>query len=141
VGVTIDSLNILPLLLGFVFFFQQKYMSPPPTPNMTPEQIQQQRIMKVMMVVLFPIFLYKAPSGLTLYIITSSCIGIMESKYVRAHIEQLDLKKPPDEGGTAAPLKKPPKKPKDPLARMWAEKLEAARQKRAEPPKTFKRRK
>ena len=33
-----------------------------------------------MMVVLFPVMLYQAPSGLTLYILTSSAIGIMEGR-------------------------------------------------------------
>ena len=36
-------------------------------------------MMKIMMVVLFPVMLYSAPSGLTLYICTSSFIGIIES--------------------------------------------------------------
>jgi YidC/Oxa1 family membrane protein insertase len=133
----IDALNLLPLLLGVVFFIQQKYLSPPPTPNMTPEQKQQQKIMKIMMVVLFPLFLYKAPSGLTLYIFTSTCIGIMESKYIRAHIDQMDLVKAANGGSQTTA-----KKPKGALARMWAEKLEAAKAKRmAEPSKTFKKRK
>lgn len=150
-GVRIDALNLLPLLLGVVFFIQQKYMSPPPSPNMTPEQMQQQKIMKVMMVVMMPIFLYKAPSGLTLYIFTSTLIGIMESKYIRSHIDQLDLGKPGAEtgggagggggGGPTGPRDKP-KKPKDSLGRLWAEKLEAARAKRkAEPSRSFKKRK
>jgi membrane protein insertase Oxa1/YidC/SpoIIIJ len=96
--------------------------------------------MKVMMVVMMPVFLYKAPSGLTMYIFTSSCIGILESKYIRSHIDQLDLGKA--SGGSGAPLQRPPKKPKDSLARLWAEKLEAARAKRnQEPPRTFKKRK
>jgi membrane protein insertase Oxa1/YidC/SpoIIIJ len=112
-------------------------MSPPPTPNMTPEQLQQQKIMKVMMVVLFPLMLYKAPSGLTLYIFTSSCIGILESRYIRQHITELELNppKPRDPGD---------KKPKDRLARMWADKLEAARAKRAQQQqgqRSFKKRK
>ena len=137
----IDALNLLPLLLGVVFYVQQKYMSPPPTPNMTAEQKQQQKIMKVMMVVMMPVFLYKAPSGLTLYIFTSTCIGIMESKYVRSHIDQLDLGKPGG-NGTGVPRPPSPKKPKDTLARLWAEKLQAARAKRRqEPSKTFKKRK
>jgi YidC/Oxa1 family membrane protein insertase len=136
-GWKVTSLNLLPLLMGLVFYFQQKYMSPPPTPNMTPEQLQQQKIMKVMMVVLFPLMLYKAPSGLTLYIFTSSCIGILESRYIRQHITEMELNPPkPREPGD--------KKPKDRLARMWADKLEAARAKRAQQQqgqRSFKKRK
>lgn len=127
------GINILPILLGVVFFVQQKYMAPPPSASMTPEQAQQQKIMKIMMVVLFPVMMYSAPSGLTLYICTSSFIGIIESKYVRAHIKAMDLEPPKP--------KKKKKKPKDPQARAYQSALERAKQKRQPPPKTFKKRK
>jgi YidC/Oxa1 family membrane protein insertase len=141
----INSVNLLPLLMGLVFFFQQKYMSPPATATMTPEQQQQQKIMKVMMVVMMPLFLYKAPSGLTLYILTSSCIGILESKYIRRHMEEIDKAA----GGEGAALKpgqpKTPKLPRNPRFRAWAEALERARQRaqqrKSEPQRTFKKRK
>jgi YidC/Oxa1 family membrane protein insertase len=69
-------------------------MAPPPSPNMTPEQEQQQKMMKWMMVILFPIMLYTAPSGLTLYIATSTLVGIYESKRVKREIEKMDFSKP-----------------------------------------------
>ena len=138
-GFHVDSINVLPLLLGIVFFIQQKYMTPPPSPSMTEEQIQQQKIMKVMMVVLFPLMMYTVPSGLTLYIVTSSIIGILESRYVRRHIDQLDLEGPAKPGGPAAP-----KKPRDPIARAYAAAMERAREKaearRQGPAKSFKKR-
>jgi YidC/Oxa1 family membrane protein insertase len=131
------GINILPPLMGVVFYVQQKYMAPPPSPSMTKEQLQQQKIMKVMMVVMFPIMLYSAPSGLTLYIFTSSLIGIIESKYVRAHIKAMDLEPPKK--------KKPKKKPKDLQSRMYADAIERAKQKakakRQGPPKKYKKRK
>ncbi|NBQ16530.1 MAG: hypothetical protein EBU31_18425, partial [Proteobacteria bacterium] len=70
--VHLSAINLIPVLMGVVFFIQQKYQAPPPTANMTPEQLQQQKMMKWMMVFLFPIMLYSAPSGLTLYIATST---------------------------------------------------------------------
>ncbi|MBL0927960.1 MAG: membrane protein insertase YidC [Phycisphaerales bacterium] len=90
----VSGINILPLLLGVVFFIQTKYMSPPTSANMTPEMEMQQKMMKVMMVVMFPIFMYNAPSGLAVYFITNSTLGILESKYIRAHIDTLDLDNP-----------------------------------------------
>jgi YidC/Oxa1 family membrane protein insertase len=87
----ISSLNILPLLMGLIFFFQQKYLTPTSTAALSKEQETQQKIMKVMMVVLFPLFLYNAPSGLTLYILTSSSVSILESRYIRSHINELDV--------------------------------------------------
>jgi membrane protein insertase Oxa1/YidC/SpoIIIJ len=115
--------------MGLVFWFQQKYMSPPTTATMTEEQLQQQKIMKVMMVVMFPIMLYAAPSGLTLYILTSSCIGIVESRAIRRRLAYLDSL-PQDAPGTAAP--RPASKTRDKLGRMYADALERAKQRQIE---------
>ena len=92
----ISSLNVLPLLLGAVFYVHQKYLTPPPSATLTPEQEQQQKIMRVVSVVMFPVFMYNAPSGLSLYFITNSTLGIFESRWIRAHCEKhglLDLDK------------------------------------------------
>ncbi|MCC6320681.1 MAG: membrane protein insertase YidC [Phycisphaerales bacterium] len=83
----IDALNLMPILLGIVFFIQQKYMTPPSAMTMTPEQEQQQKIMKVMMVVLFPVMMYNAPSGLALYFAVNSMLAIFESRHIRRHAE------------------------------------------------------
>ncbi len=85
-GFDLDSLNILPLLLSVVFYFQQKFTPKPITT--TPEQAQQQKMMTWMSTLMFPIFLYKGPAGLNLYILTSTTIGIIESKIIRDHIKQ-----------------------------------------------------
>ncbi len=90
----ITSFNILPLALGVVFFIQQKYMMPPPSATMTPEQQTQQKIMKVMLVIMFPIFMYNAPSGLAVYFIANSVLGIIEMRYIRKHIDKHDLLTP-----------------------------------------------
>lgn len=135
----ITGFNLLPLLMGVIFYMQQKYMSPPPSPNMTPEQLQQQKIMKIMMVVLFPVMLYPAPSGLTLYILTSSSIGILEGRQIRKHIDSMDLTAKPEK-----PVNEKKKARKDKLARMYAEKLDEAKKKQAAkrkgPAKNFKKR-
>lgn len=129
----ITGINILPILMGVVLFIHQKYMTPPPSATMTPEQVQQQKIMRVMIVGMMPIFLYNAPAGLTLYILTSSIIGIIESKYVRAHVDQMDLAPKPA-------VKKKKKKIKDRQGRAYAEALERAKAKRAErAAKTYKK--
>ena len=84
--VHLSSLNILPFVMGLVMFFQQK-LTPQP-PSATKEQETQKKMMLWMSVLMFPIFLYNGPSGLNLYILTSSLIGIVESKRIRAHIKQ-----------------------------------------------------
>lgn len=84
---TIDAINLLPIVLAVVFYLQQKFTPKPPAT--TPEQEQQQKMMQWMSL-LFPVFFYKMPSGLNLYILTSTTIGIIESKRIRDHIKQRD---------------------------------------------------
>ncbi|MEE3001907.1 MAG: membrane protein insertase YidC [Planctomycetota bacterium] len=133
----LTGINLLPILLGALFFVQQKYMSPPTT-TMTPEQESQQKIMRIMMVTLFPLMLYSAPSGLTLYILTSSSVGILEARHIRRQVDLEDGDAPV----VGRPSSSPKKKPKDPQARAYAKMLERrkaeAKQKKA---KTFKKRK
>jgi membrane protein insertase Oxa1/YidC/SpoIIIJ len=46
--------------------------------------------MKWMMVFMFPLLMYNAPCGLTLYFIVNSTLGIMESKYIRSHMAKYE---------------------------------------------------
>ncbi|MBX3365633.1 MAG: membrane protein insertase YidC [Phycisphaeraceae bacterium] len=86
----VESFNLLPLLFGFVLFAHQKYITPSNV-AMTPEQKTQQAIVKWMSVILFPLFMYNAPAGLTLYFIANSTIAIFESRLIKRHIEKHDL--------------------------------------------------
>jgi YidC/Oxa1 family membrane protein insertase len=81
----IAALNVLPILMGIGYFLQQKYTPKPPA--VTPEQETQQKTMQ-WMTLLFPLFLYNAPSGLNLYILTSGALGALENKRIRDHIKQ-----------------------------------------------------
>jgi YidC/Oxa1 family membrane protein insertase len=86
-GWHLHGVNVLPILMAGVFFVQQK-MQPQPA-NQTPEQEQQRKMMSWMSL-LFPVMLYTGPSGLNLYILTSTTLGVVESKIVRDHIKQKD---------------------------------------------------
>ncbi|MBC8201481.1 MAG: YidC/Oxa1 family insertase periplasmic-domain containing protein [Planctomycetes bacterium] len=119
----ITGINLLPILMGVIFFIQQKYMSPQSMAT-TPEQASQQKIMRVMMVVLFPLMLYSAPSGLTLYILTSSTVGILESRRIRNHIDELPIEPKP----TGQPTRGG-KKSKDKQGRAWSDAMDARRKK------------
>jgi YidC/Oxa1 family membrane protein insertase len=49
-----------------------------------------------MMVFMFPLAMYNAPSGLALYFVTNTTLAIIESKWIRAHMDKhglLDLDK------------------------------------------------
>lgn len=95
------GVNVIPILMGVLFFFQQRYMSTPPAD----EKAAQQQRMMTWMTLLFPVFLYSAPSGLTLYILASTAAGMLDSYMVKRHIEReeaagtLFAKKPPRPGG------------------------------------------
>lgn len=103
-----QSINLLPLLMAVVFYFQQKLTTPPPANE---QAAQQQKMMKFM-VLLFPFFLYSAPSGLTLYILASTGAGIMDSYLVRKHVREQEEagtlfdKKPRKPGGLVDRLQK-----------------------------------
>jgi YidC/Oxa1 family membrane protein insertase len=81
-----DSFNLLPLLMGLAFYLQQKFMPQQPTTN--PQAAQQQKMMKIMMPLLFPLMLYPAPSGLNLYIMSSVFAGAFEQYIIRKHIRE-----------------------------------------------------
>ncbi|MGD0140675.1 MAG: YidC/Oxa1 family insertase periplasmic-domain containing protein [Tepidisphaeraceae bacterium] len=84
-GMKVTSLNVLPLVMAVVMFLQQKLQPQPPT--LTAEQASQQKMMRYMSLA-FSLFFYWMPSGLNLYILTSSTIAIFESKIIRKHIKE-----------------------------------------------------
>lgn len=122
----VSGINLLPILLGVFFFLQQKYLTPQ-NAAMTPEQETQQKIIRVMTVVAFPLFLYTAPSGLTLYIMTSSIIGTLEGRHIRKQVDKMDLDLKPKraEASTVAGRASDGGKTiRDPKARAYAKMME-----------------
>ncbi len=75
-GVT--SLNVLPIVMVFLWVVHQRSM-PKPT---DPQQAQMQKMM-TFMPILFGVMLYNYPAGLSLYMITSSGLGIFEQKVIK----------------------------------------------------------
>ena len=69
-------LNILPIFTVGLFIIQQQMFMPPATDDQTR---MQQKMMKYMMILIGYMF-YTVPSGLCLYIISSSLWGIAEKK-------------------------------------------------------------
>lgn len=70
--------NLLPLVSVGLMLWQMKMYSPPAT---TPEQEMQQKMMKWMMLMMAVMF-YKLPSGMGVYLITSSTWSIGERKLI-----------------------------------------------------------
>jgi YidC/Oxa1 family membrane protein insertase len=104
----IRSINILPLVLAVVYYIHMKFMSPPTSATMTPEQEQTQKLAKWITVVMFPVIMYAAPSGLAIYFIANSTTAIIENTWIRRHIKAHNLlevtKKPRKSGGLLARL-------------------------------------
>jgi YidC/Oxa1 family membrane protein insertase len=73
-------LNVLPLLMLAVFYIQQKMT--PTGMAATPEQKQQQKLMGVLMPVMFGVIFYNMPAGLNLYFAASTVLGIIQQKYM-----------------------------------------------------------
>jgi YidC/Oxa1 family membrane protein insertase len=74
------SLNLLPLLSVVLSIWQQKQM-PKPTDE---QQAQQMKMMK-WMPIFFAVLLYNYTAALSLYMIFSSGVAILESKWVKHH--------------------------------------------------------
>ena len=83
----IDAFNLLPVLLGVSMFLQQKLM-PHSSGSASPQAAQQQKMMQWMMPIMMLLFLYKAPSGLNLYIMTSTFAGVIEQVVIRKHLRE-----------------------------------------------------
>lgn len=91
-GWELPAFNLLPLLLALFMYLQQKLQpKPKPSPTMTDQQRQQQEMMQKMgplMSIMMLLVFYKMPSGLNLYIMTSSLFGIIEQHRIRKHIKE-----------------------------------------------------
>jgi len=85
----IGALNLLPLLMGVAFYLQQKLTPMQQASAATnPQLAQQQKIMNVMMPLMFPVMLYNAPSGVNLYIMSSTFAGVIEQYVIKKHIRE-----------------------------------------------------
>lgn len=97
------SLNVLPILMVILWVAQQRTMPKPADP----QQAQMQKIM-TFMPILFGLLLYNYAAGLSLYMITSSSIGIFEIKVIKkkwpVKVDGVPAT-PETPPGTAAPAK------------------------------------
>ena len=87
-GWKIESLNLLPLMMGVAFYLQQQLMPSQANASTNPQMAQQQKMMKIMMPLLFPLMLYNSPSGVNLYIMSSTFAGVIEQYVIRKHIRE-----------------------------------------------------
>jgi YidC/Oxa1 family membrane protein insertase len=74
----VTTFNLLPIIMVVLWVAHQKSMPKPADPN----QAQMQKMM-TFMPILFGVMLYNYAAGLSLYMITSSAIGIFEAKVIK----------------------------------------------------------
>lgn len=89
IGLT--SFNVLPVLMSVLMFLQQRLT---PQAAASSPQAAQQKQMMYFMTVFFALVLYSAPSGLCLYILTSSLLGIFEQRHFKKQLAAADAKAP-----------------------------------------------
>jgi len=101
-GGGITSFNLLPLLMAFAMYLQQRFT---PAPSTGP-QAQQQKQMMVFMTAFLLLVLYSAPAGLCLYIMTSSLLGFFEQRYLKKKFAAATGSAKPGEPSPPKPPKK-----------------------------------
>lgn len=84
----IISLNLLPILLTVAMYYQTKLTPTAVSATATPQQLQQQKMMRIMTPAMMLLFFYNAPAGLTLYIMASTASGVIEQIVIRKHIKE-----------------------------------------------------
>lgn len=74
-----NELHLLPILMGLSMYLQQKLTAPTPVPGEPITDAQkQQKMMGLMMSVVFVLLFYSFPSGLNLYFMFSTLLGILQ---------------------------------------------------------------
>jgi len=91
----LNGINLLPILLAVVFFMQTR-MQQKTMPKPADETQAQTQMISQYMILLFPMFLYLAPSGLNLYIFASTSGGILDTWLVRRHLRATGILPPVD---------------------------------------------
>lgn len=99
--VGVSAFNILPFLMIFLWVYQARQ-----TPKSDdPQQAQMQKMMQIMPII-FGVLFYSMPSGLLLYFVTSSGLGLLESKMIKKRLEKEDNTVKPKPTGKIVPKKK-----------------------------------
>jgi len=100
-------------------YYQTKLTPTSMSATATPQQAQQQKMMKIMTPVMMLLFFYNAPAGLNLYIMTSTFSSVFEQIIIRKHIKEREAAEAASETTVVMPGKgargSRPKKPKGPF--------------------------
>ncbi len=78
-----NSLHLLPILVGGAMLLQQRLSAPKIDPKVMTDQQRQQQTMGTMMTIIFPIMFYHFASGLNIYWLFSTLLGIAQQYYTQ----------------------------------------------------------
>jgi len=124
---TVEYLNLLPPLMVVMWILQQKGM-----PQPTDEQAARMQKMMMFMPILFGFMLYNYAAGLSLYMLTTSTLGIFEQKVIKKawpiDDTEVEVKKKPGCGPFSGFMEQLAAKQKEQLKRMEAAQTEQRRQ-------------
>lgn len=74
-----NEFHLLPILMGVAMYLQQRFTSKlPKDPSKLSDSEKQQKMMGNMMAVLFTVMFYNFPSGLNLYFMFSTLLGVLQ---------------------------------------------------------------
>ena len=77
-----NSINILPLIMVVAMVLQQKMSTTTMGSAVTSEQSEQQKIMLIVMPIMFGFIFYNMPSGLVLYWVTNTVLTVIEQRAI-----------------------------------------------------------
>lgn len=78
-----NEFHLLPILMGITMFIQQRFTSKlPKDPSKLDDNQKQQKMMGNMMAVLFTVMFYNFPSGLNIYFMLSTLLGIGQQAWM-----------------------------------------------------------
>ena len=80
-------LNILPMLVMLLMYYQTQMQQKMQTAMQTPEQAQQQKIMMGCMFIMFFFLFYTMPAGFNLYFLATSLYALMETRYIKKIVQ------------------------------------------------------
>lgn len=84
-----NGVHLLPIILGLLTYAQAKISAPPITGNdkESKEKAQQQQMMAVVSSAMFTFFFYSLPSGLNLYWLIATLLGLLERLWIRSRVK------------------------------------------------------
>ena len=78
-----NEFHLLPILTGVVMYIQGKIMQKlPKDPTQLTDAQKQQKMMGTMMAVVFTVMFYNFPSGLNIYYMFTTILGILQQKFM-----------------------------------------------------------